>query len=123
MLIVIVIVIRLLKKRRKFREPESVPNAWVWKSVPEEDILESTNPIMAKRAVVYSLHSPLEIKPVSMEHLRSLKNDNDNLKLLVGRLVIVPVKFVANVIVTSVILCLSFMSQVNRFLLCKRFSS
>ncbi|CAH2094465.1 unnamed protein product [Euphydryas editha] len=76
---------QLLLKRRKQRDPQSVVNAWEWKSVPEEDIMEITNPDMVERAVVYPLHAPLELYPVSRDELLALKRDNDELKMLVSR--------------------------------------
>lgn len=76
---------QLLTKRRKQRELQHIPNAWEWKSVPEEELLEITVPDMVEHAVVFPLHSPLELHPPSREHLLELKRDNDHLKLLVGR--------------------------------------
>ncbi|KOB65905.1 putative ATP-dependent RNA helicase spindle-E, partial [Operophtera brumata] len=60
----------------------SVPNAWAWRSVPEDELLEINVPEMVERAVVYPLHSPQELHPVSRDHLMALKRENDNLKLL-----------------------------------------
>ncbi|KAJ0173644.1 hypothetical protein K1T71_010793 [Dendrolimus kikuchii] len=75
----------LLMKRRKHREPQAVDNAWEWNSYPEEDLLEIVDPDMVEKAVVYPLHSPMELHAPSREHLLELKRDNDQLKLLVSR--------------------------------------
>nr|XP_026494263.1 probable ATP-dependent RNA helicase spindle-E [Vanessa tameamea] len=76
---------QLLLKRRKHREPQTVVNAWEWKSIPEDEVLEITIPDMVERAVVYPLHAPLELYPVSRDKLLALKRDNDELKILVSR--------------------------------------
>ncbi|XP_041969908.1 probable ATP-dependent RNA helicase spindle-E isoform X2 [Aricia agestis] len=76
---------KLLTKRRKHREPESVVNEWKWNSVPEHELLEISVPEMAERAVVYPLHAPLDLYPVNIDQLRQLKRDNDQLKALVTR--------------------------------------
>ncbi|XP_061384451.1 probable ATP-dependent RNA helicase spindle-E [Danaus plexippus] len=76
---------QLLLKRRKHRETESVVNAWEWKSIPEDELLEITIPDMVERAVVYSLHSPLELRPKDRDTLLALKRDNDDLKMRVSR--------------------------------------
>ncbi|XP_045453165.1 probable ATP-dependent RNA helicase spindle-E [Melitaea cinxia] len=76
---------QLLQKRRKKRDPQAVRNAWEWKSIPEEDIMEITNPDMVERSVVYPLHVPLELYPVSRDQLIALKQDNEELKMLVSR--------------------------------------
>ncbi|XP_012544435.2 probable ATP-dependent RNA helicase spindle-E [Bombyx mandarina] len=76
---------QLIKKRRKLRPTEAVPTAWEWKSVPEDELMEITVPDMVERAVLYELHVPLELHPVSRDHLLALKRDNDQLKLLVSR--------------------------------------
>ncbi|CAG9565445.1 unnamed protein product [Danaus chrysippus] len=76
---------QLLLKRRKHRETESVVNAWEWKSIPEDELLEITIPDMMERTVVYSLHSPLELRPKDRETLLALKRDNDDLKMKVSR--------------------------------------
>ncbi|CAB3245863.1 unnamed protein product [Arctia plantaginis] len=75
----------LLLKRRKHRETECVPNAWEWRSVPENEFLEISVPEMIERSVVYSLHVPQELYPLSREALLELKRENDQLKLLVSR--------------------------------------
>ncbi|XP_075982903.1 tudor domain containing 9 protein spindle E [Anticarsia gemmatalis] len=75
----------LLTKRRKHRETESVPRAWEWCSVAEHELLEISVPDMVARAVVYPLHVPQELHPLSREHLLQLKRENDQLKLLVSR--------------------------------------
>nr|XP_032521208.1 probable ATP-dependent RNA helicase spindle-E [Danaus plexippus plexippus] len=76
---------QLLLKRRKHRETESVVNAWEWKSIPEDELLEITIPDMVERAVVYSLHLPLELRPKDRDTLLALKRDNDDLKMRVSR--------------------------------------
>lgn len=75
----------LLMKRRKHRETESVPNAWEWRSVPEHELLEISVPEMVERAVVYPLHAPQELYPITRDALLELKKENDQLKLLVSR--------------------------------------
>ncbi|PZC74995.1 hypothetical protein B5X24_HaOG206820 [Helicoverpa armigera] len=75
----------LLKKRRKHRQPECVPQAWEWRSVPEDDILEISVPDMGERSVIYPLHAPTELYPVARDVLLELKKENDQLKLLVSR--------------------------------------
>ncbi|XP_060805355.1 probable ATP-dependent RNA helicase spindle-E [Amyelois transitella] len=75
----------LLMKRRKHREPQTVVNAWEWRSVQEEELLEITEPDMVERAVVFPLHTPQELRPVSHERLLALKQENDQLKMLVSR--------------------------------------
>lgn len=76
---------RLFRKRRKHRDPESVVNAWEWKTVPEHELLEITIPDMVKEAVIYPLHTPLELRPMSREQLLKLKEENAQLKLVVAR--------------------------------------
>ncbi|XP_072929910.1 probable ATP-dependent RNA helicase spindle-E isoform X2 [Epargyreus clarus] len=75
----------LLLKRRKHREPETVLNAWEWRSVPEEEMLEITEPAMVARAELFPLHAPLELRAPARDRLLALKRANDELKLLVGR--------------------------------------
>ncbi|KAL0869154.1 hypothetical protein ABMA27_007445 [Loxostege sticticalis] len=75
----------LLMTRRKHREPMSVVNAWEWRSVPDDELLEITVPDMVDRAVVYPLHAPQELRPMPREQLLELKRENDQLKLQVGR--------------------------------------
>ncbi|KAM3962437.1 tudor domain containing 9 protein spindle E [Aphomia sociella] len=75
----------LLLKRRKHRESQMVPNAWEWKSVPEEQLLVISVPDMVERAEVFPLHVPQELRPLSREELLALKRDNDQLKMTVGR--------------------------------------
>lgn len=77
--------LELLMKRRKHREAECVPNAWEWCSVPEHELLEISVPDMVERAVVYPLHAPQELHPMSRDMLLELKKENDELKLLVSR--------------------------------------
>ncbi|CAK1553904.1 unnamed protein product [Leptosia nina] len=76
---------KLLLRRRKHRETITVSNAWNWKSVPEHEFLEISVPDMVEAAEVYPLHAPLELTPVSRDHLLQLKRDNDELKMIVGR--------------------------------------
>ncbi|CAG4957696.1 unnamed protein product [Colias eurytheme] len=76
---------KLLPKRRKHREPESVVNAWEWRSVPEQEFLEISVPDMVERAELFPLHAPLELAPLPRERLLELKRDNDELKQLVAR--------------------------------------
>ncbi|XP_059053165.1 probable ATP-dependent RNA helicase spindle-E [Achroia grisella] len=78
-------IMNLLLKRRKHREPQTVENAWEWKSVPEDELLEISVPDMVERAEVFPLHTPQELHPLSMDQLLALKRDNDQLKLLVSR--------------------------------------
>ncbi|XP_026760545.2 probable ATP-dependent RNA helicase spindle-E [Galleria mellonella] len=78
-------IMNLLLKRRKHREPQTVANAWEWRSVPEDELLEITVPDMVERAEVFPLHTPQELHPLSMDQLLVLKRDNDQLKLIVGR--------------------------------------
>ncbi|CAH0400477.1 unnamed protein product [Chilo suppressalis] len=75
----------LLMKRRKHREPQTVINAWEWKSVPEDELLEISVPDMVDRAEVFPLHTPQELHPIPMETLMQLKRDNDHLAILVSR--------------------------------------
>ncbi|XP_053613679.1 probable ATP-dependent RNA helicase spindle-E [Plodia interpunctella] len=75
----------LLMKRRKHREPQTVINAWEWRTVQEEELLEITEPDMVERAVVFPLHTPQELRPVSHERLLALKQENDQLKMLLSR--------------------------------------
>ncbi|KAL4706344.1 hypothetical protein ACJJTC_016638 [Scirpophaga incertulas] len=76
----------LLLKRRKHREPESVINAWEWKTVTEDELLEINEPDMVERAVVFPLHAPQELHPRSQDQLLQLKRDCDQLRLLVARM-------------------------------------
>ncbi|XP_049877718.1 probable ATP-dependent RNA helicase spindle-E [Pectinophora gossypiella] len=78
-------IIDLFSKRRKHREPEAVAGAWEWKSVPDHELLEITRPEMVEHAVIYPLHVPQELHPLSADQLRQLKKENDNLKMLVTR--------------------------------------
>ncbi|XP_034834084.1 probable ATP-dependent RNA helicase spindle-E [Maniola hyperantus] len=76
---------KLLQKRRKRREPQCVVNAWEWKSIPEDDLLEITIPDMLQKAVVYPPHTPIEIDELPREVLLAMKRENEELKMLVGR--------------------------------------
>ncbi|XP_028166135.1 probable ATP-dependent RNA helicase spindle-E [Ostrinia furnacalis] len=75
----------LLMVRRKHREPVSVVNAWEWRSVPDDELLEITDPDMVKRTVMYPLHAPLELRPMPREQMLELKRENDQLKMQVSR--------------------------------------
>ncbi|CAD0203892.1 unnamed protein product [Chrysodeixis includens] len=75
----------LLMKRRTHRAAEVVARAWDWRSVAEHELLEISVPDMAERAVLYPLHAPMELLPPSRELLLKLKQDNDQLKMLVTR--------------------------------------
>ncbi|XP_026315205.1 probable ATP-dependent RNA helicase spindle-E [Hyposmocoma kahamanoa] len=78
-------ILELFRKRRKHREPESVVNAWEWKTVPEHELLEISVPDMVDQAIIYPLHTPLELRPLSRDQLLKLKEENAQLKLLVAR--------------------------------------
>ncbi|CAG9789289.1 unnamed protein product [Diatraea saccharalis] len=75
----------LLMKRRKHREMQTVINAWEWKSVPEDELLEISVPDMVERAIVFPLHTPQELYPIPREKLLQLKRENDQLAILVSR--------------------------------------
>ncbi|XP_039757557.1 probable ATP-dependent RNA helicase spindle-E [Pararge aegeria] len=79
---------QLLLKRRKHREPEIVLNAWEWRSIPEDEVLEITKPDFEERAVVYPLHAPIELYPIPREHLVLLHKENEELKRVVARTVV-----------------------------------
>lgn len=77
--------VRLFRKRRKHREPVTVVNAWEWKTVPDHELLEISVPDMVELSIIYPLHTPLELRPLSREQLLKLKEENVQLKLLVAR--------------------------------------
>ncbi|XP_063539253.1 probable ATP-dependent RNA helicase spindle-E [Cydia strobilella] len=79
------ILFKLMEKRRKHREPETIPNSWEWKSVPEDELLELAAPELTAYATAYPLHSPQELRPIPREHLDHLKREVDKLRLLVDR--------------------------------------
>lgn len=76
---------RLFRKRRKHREPETVVNAWEWKTIPVHELMEINAPDMVAHAIIYPLHTPLELRPLSRDQLIKLKEENAQLKLLVAR--------------------------------------
>ncbi|CAG9134009.1 unnamed protein product [Plutella xylostella] len=73
---------QLLCKRRKHRECQSVAHAWDWNSVPEDELLEITQPDMLAVAVVFPLHAPLELRALEPEAVRLMKQENDQLTTL-----------------------------------------
>ncbi|KAJ2944742.1 hypothetical protein O0L34_g1630 [Tuta absoluta] len=75
----------LFRKRRKHRDPQSVPNAWEWKSIPEHELMEISCAEMVEGAVMYPLHAPQELRPLTRDQLRALKKDNEQLLVLVTR--------------------------------------
>ncbi|XP_063387201.1 probable ATP-dependent RNA helicase spindle-E [Cydia fagiglandana] len=79
------ILFKLMEKRRKHREPETIPNSWEWNSVPEDELLEIAAPELTACATAYPLHSPQELRPIPREHLDHLKREVDKLRLLVDR--------------------------------------
>ncbi|XP_048486162.1 probable ATP-dependent RNA helicase spindle-E [Plutella xylostella] len=76
---------QLLCKRRKHRECQSVAHAWDWNSVPEDELLEITQPDMLAVAVVFPLHAPLELRALEPDAVRLMKQENDQLTTLVMR--------------------------------------
>lgn len=76
---------RLLRPRRKRREPQIVVNAWEWRSAPADDLMEITVPEMEEQVVMFPLHSPLVLDEVKREDLLTLKRETEELKALVNR--------------------------------------
>lgn len=75
-------------KRRKHREPEAIPKAWEWNSVPEDELMEIAPSELANASEVYPLHVPQELRPIPIEKLEELKREVDKLHLLVARYVL-----------------------------------
>lgn len=76
---------RLLKKRRKHREAESVIGAWEWGTAPADDLLEIDAASLPRRPRLFPLHAPLELRLADREQLLQMKRDLDELRALVSR--------------------------------------
>ncbi|KAI8425063.1 hypothetical protein MSG28_006931 [Choristoneura fumiferana] len=79
------VLLRLLMKRRKHREPEAIPKEWEWHSVPEDELMEIAPSELTNASEVYPLHVPQELRPIPREKLEELKREVDKLHLLVAR--------------------------------------
>ncbi|XP_045776416.1 probable ATP-dependent RNA helicase spindle-E [Maniola jurtina] len=91
---------KLLQKRRKRREPQCVVNAWEWKSIPEDDLLEINIPDMLQKAVVYPPHTPIEIDELPREVLLAMMKENEELKMQVARTAITSSQLVCKLCAT-----------------------
>ena len=76
---------RLLRKRRKHRETESVVGAWEWGTAPTDDLLEIDLASLPRRPLLFPLHVPLDLRLADRDHLLQLKRDLDELRMLVSR--------------------------------------